>query len=87
MPRVVRLIAVCLAIGFCWFALDAYAGTVNLGFHSKGEITATCAKVGGTMFSGADGEYGCNKGGNMVDCGGDTGQCTGSCPKCGARHQ
>jgi len=60
----------------------AWAGTVDLGNHSKSEISATCAKVGGNFRDiGEGGEYSCTKGDNVVDCT-SNGHCVGVCSNC-----
>ncbi len=85
MRNVVRLAGACIVVvALGLLAGGAWAGIVNLGHHSQAEITKTCAGAGGSMYSGSNGEYGCTKGANRVECS-NQGQRVGVCSNCGTR--
>jgi hypothetical protein len=77
-------------VALLFLAGASWAGQVSIsGTHSKDEIKATCASVGGLFSDGPQGSYSC-----VNTCAGDDtcdvscnkdGKCIGDCPNCGRR--
>ncbi len=74
-------------VTLAFLAGASWAGMVSIsGTHTKDEIKATCASVGGEVIESPNGNYGC-----FNDCGDHVcsvvceknGSCVGHCPNCG----